>query len=747
MRKRLFKLILISILTTAAVISLIIGKFSLDFARKIFMENIEGKISRIEKQFAHYESILSTVEQEMSKSGTEALKKLANSFPDEKSSSRIAPEKLKEFANKIGVSDVYFIGHDGTVYNSSLVSDINLNLLNSGPAFSKFINSLYGKGETASQGISTSIKEGKISYYMYYSPKKSNIIYEISLDVQKFIEEKYNFALYEFLFSDMFKNFYDKYLISIDVYSIVSGNSWSIINPGKKLNISQKHIDELLSKGDASFEKDNKIYHYHKIKMNKFFFNRKSSIYIELIYDSKIFCTYATKVIVFSIFSCILITVIIFLLTTKKINDVLLERISKVTSALEKIKNGNFNVAIKDNENDELSEISTNINKLAETLNQNLAEIRQKNSNLIEMSTFINNIIESMPSALIATDFDDRITQWNKEAELLSDFTSLEAKGKNIWEVLPQIYKYKSIFDEVKSKRIKAELIGETYIKESCGKEEVFIKNIYMFPFTREDIYGVIIRIDDVTELARKEALLERAKQAEILGTMASGLAHDFNNIIAGIISTASYLNVIAAAQNPDIEEIKSTLSTIIKSGEKAATLVKNLMSFAKNKEITKTPVDLKRSISDVATIAQNAIRNNITLSVNLPDEDEAIVMGDKVQLGQIMLNLIVNSSEAIPETIEGKINIILKKEIRRDLPTENKNNLFWHITVEDNGTGIDQEHLKKIFDPFFTTKKEDNGLGLAIVNTIITKHDGFIEVNSQKGMGTNFHIYLPSFE
>ena len=125
----------------------------------------------------------------MSKSGTEALKKLANSFPDEKSSSRIAPEKLKEFANKIGVSDVYFIGHDGTVYNSSLVSDINLNLLNSGPAFSKFINSLYGKGETASQGISTSIKEGKISYYMYYSPKKSNIIYEISLDVQKFIEK------------------------------------------------------------------------------------------------------------------------------------------------------------------------------------------------------------------------------------------------------------------------------------------------------------------------------------------------------------------------------------------------------------------------------------------------------------------------------------------------------------------------------------------------------------------------------
>jgi signal transduction histidine kinase len=111
------------------------------------------------------------------------------------------------------------------------------------------------------------------------------------------------------------------------------------------------------------------------------------------------------------------------------------------------------------------------------------------------------------------------------------------------------------------------------------------------------------------------------------------------------------------------------------------------------------------------------------------------------------MLNLIVNSSEAIPETIEGKINIALKKEIRRDLPTENKNNLFWHITVEDNGTGIDQEHLKKIFDPFFTTKKEGNGLGLAIVNTIITKHDGFIEVNSQKGMGTSFHIYLPAFE
>jgi hypothetical protein len=123
-------------------------------------------------------------------------------------------------AKRIGIGEIYFINSEGRVFNSSLKSDIGLNLMNISPSFTRYINSIYGRGEVISQGISVSIKEGRINHYMYYSPKGSRIIYEVSMDVQNFVNQKYNFALYEFLFSDMFKNFYNEYLISIDIYSI-----------------------------------------------------------------------------------------------------------------------------------------------------------------------------------------------------------------------------------------------------------------------------------------------------------------------------------------------------------------------------------------------------------------------------------------------------------------------------------------------------------------------------------------------
>ncbi len=301
----------------------------------------------------------------------------------------------------------------------------------------------------------------------------------------------------------------------------------------------------------------------------------------------------------------------------------------------------------------------------------------------------------------------------------------------------------------MRQKRIKAELYGESFIVERAGEEELFVKNIYIFPFSKEQITGVILRIDDVTELAKKEEQLDRAKKAEALGTMAGGLAHHFNNIITRIVSTASYLDVIMKGGG-DTDEIQSHLSIIRRSGEKAAGLVKNLMSFSKGNRFEHLKVDLDNVISEVSGIASATIKD-IELTVDAVSGNK-YVSGDHSQLEQVILNLIVNASEAIKQSNgnggkQGRISLMIKKTDPGDKPLTAPAGYLWLISISDNGPGIEKEHLASVFDPFFTTKKDGNGLGLAIVNTIITRHEGLIEVHSQQGEGTVFNIYLPAIE
>lgn len=751
MRKRLFQLLLAVILVTASVISIIIGRFSYDFVKTVLRENREEKILRIEKQLEHYQSILRSIEVSMDGVGKKALFALHRDIPDAGTAERISPENLKSMAKRLRVGEIYFISSDGRVFNSSLKSDLNLNLMNVNPAFTRYISSIYGRGEVISQGISVSINEGKINHYMYYSPKGSRIIYEISMDVQSFVNEKYNFALYEFLFSDMFKNFYNEYLISIDIYSLAGGNSWSLINSGKKIVLPEDVASTIAARGEAVIEKGNIITVFRQIQMNKYMFNRTTPVYAELVYDISLLSQYTKRIILYSLFSCIIITAIIFFLSTMKMNDMFIKRMLYIIESLKRIKNGDYTISIDDNSGDEISDISSNINGMTRTIQQRTSEISKTNEQLREMTIFINDIIDSMPSAMISINEKDRIIQWNREAENISGVASSEASGKLLWEAMPQLYKYRAKCEEVRQKRVKVELYGENFIVEKSGAEDIFVKNIYIFPFSKEQITGVILRIDDVTELAKKEEQLDRAKQAEALGTMAGGLAHDFNNIISGIISTASYLDIILTGhREADIAEIHSHLGIIRKSGEKAAGLVRNLMSFSKRNGLEHVKVDLWEIISEVSGIAAAAVKG-IDYTVDAGNGNSS-VSGDRSQLEQVILNLIVNAAEAIKQSggttgSNGKISVKLERIGVGDKPLTSATGSLWHLSVEDNGPGIDREHQERIFDPFFTTKKDGNGLGLAIVNTIITRHDGLIEVHSEKGRGTVFNIYLPAAE
>ena len=747
MRKKLFLLIFLIIFVTAAILSLFVGRFSYSFVKTVLRENREEKLYRIEKQLDHYQSILHSIEKNMDNDGSAALYNLVRSYPDYESIRNLTPGEMRRKAESLKVGEIYFINSAGVVFNSSLPADKGLNLLSISNTFTAYINSIYGKGEIISQGISVSTREGKINHYMYYSPKGSEIIYEVSFDVPDFVNRKYNFALYEFLFGDMFRNFYNEYLYSIDIYSISRSTGWSLINSGKKMDITPDLVKRIIREDNVVIESGDKILVYKKMKMNRYFFNRTTNVYFELIYDVSALNKYTGKILLYSIISVLIITIAAFIITAGKLDSLFLRRITNIIDGLKMIRYGDYNTVIIDDSKDELSDIAANINRMTETIKLRSVELNMSNEELRELTLYVNDIIESMPSIIITLDENEKIIQWNREAEKYTGYSSGEAVGRNLWEFIPSLEKYKVKCDDVRKERITIEILKEVFVKEDCGSEENFVKNIFIFPFSKKDITGVIIRIDDITELEKNEERLNRASRVEALGTMAGGLAHDFNNIISGIIGTASYLSMIVKNDKADAAGILDHLDIIKQSGGKAAQLVKNLLSVSKNEEESFSRVSLEQVVRDVTAIVRSSIPDNIELKF-CNNAGEGIVRGNRTQLEQVVLNLIVNASEALKKgSVDNPvISVLIEKADSGSKIFSSFKGGVLHLSVADNGPGIDRSILGNIFDPFFTTKSDGSGLGLAVVHNVIIRHEGFIEVHSEPGSGTVFDIYLPEF-
>ncbi len=744
MRKRLFLLIFIIILFTSLVISLIIGAFSYEFVKTVFRNNKEEKVARIEKQFEYYEKIVSTIEQGMNESGGTALRKLAGSYRDHASIRKIPPALLNDFARRNDVSHVYFIDSTGTVFNSSLNEDIGLNLFNAGESLKQFLESLRGSGKIYSQGVSVSIRKGKLRHYMYYSPEGSDIIYEISIDVSSYVRKKYNLALYEFLFSDMFGSFYNEYLLSIEIYSVAAGRSWSIVNEGKYFDGSVSLVQKITGDGSASVRKGNMLYFYRMIPAGRYFFNRKSAVIIEFVYDVSFLDRYLRNIFIFSLASGIVISLMLFIIAVRRIDSLFIGRILNITDGLKKIREGEYEHSISDDAGDELSDIAASITGMSRDLHQRSIELSSSNEQLRELSVYINSILESMPSILISIDDEGRVIHWNLEAARFTGVTADNAAGKFLHDVFPGLDRYSEQIGHVMAKRERLEMHKEIF--HGGGNTVQSVKNVNIFPFVRKQIGGVIIRIDDITELEMKRQQLERAEKVEMMGTIAGGLAHDFNNIIAVITGAVSYLEFLGTRKGGLTEkDIALNLEIIRKAGEKAGTLVKNLMSVARKEGEVFETINLARVIREMADISSPALSGSIDIIYDYAGPD-AMITGVKSQMEQILLNLIVNATDAIRAASEqsmskGTIRISLEKvesgQTRFSRP-------MWHVSVEDNGGGIDSSAVQKVFDPLYTTKKQGGGLGLAIVSNIVNSHGGFIDVVSEKGKWTRFSIYLP---
>jgi len=239
----------------------------------------------------------------------------------------------------------------------------------------------------------------------------------------------------------------------------------------------------------------------------------------------------------------------------------------------------------------------------------------------------------------------------------------------------------------------------------------------------------------DITERKRMEEELMKMQKLESIGILAGGIAHDFNNILTGILGHLS----LAMQEIPPNENVYDDLVGAEKAALRAKALTQQLLTFSKGGAPIKKTASIKEILTESVSFVLRG--SNVQCKFFIADDLQPVEI-DAEQISQVMNNLIINANQAMPEGGNIKVSAAnITVTAKDDLPV--KDGDWVKITIQDEGSGIPRKHLQKIFDPYFTTKEYGSGLGLATAYSVIKKHNGYINVESEQGIGATFTIYL----
>jgi len=328
-----------------------------------------------------------------------------------------------------------------------------------------------------------------------------------------------------------------------------------------------------------------------------------------------------------------------------------------------------------------------------------------------------------------------RFLEMNPAMERITGYSREELLQMNVSDLYQHPEERERVLDEVASAT--GMTTRELQLKRKDGSE-IIVSDTKIA--VRNDA-GQIMYFDgimeDITEKKKLEAEEQKIERLESIGTLAGGIAHDFNNILTGILG-----NITLAERHIESEgKTAERLLEARKASLRARDLTQQLLTFSKGGAPIKKTASIAELIQDSATFALRG--SKVRCEFSLPDDLWPVEV-DEGQMNQVITNVVINADQAMPGggTVNiGAKNTIIKRKGALPLPKGN----YVEITVEDHGVGIAKEHLGRIFEPYFTTKQKGSGLGLATAYSVIKNHDGYVTVESELGVGTTFHIYLPA--
>lgn len=357
--------------------------------------------------------------------------------------------------------------------------------------------------------------------------------------------------------------------------------------------------------------------------------------------------------------------------------------------------------------------------------------------------------LDSIGEAMIAADTEGRVMRMNPVAEQLTGWSFSEARGRKFEEVFRAIdlesrRPLENVIEKVLSATESRLFESEILLISRNGKEYLVAESGALIRDSAGKTSGTVIIFRDMTKEQALQNQLLQSQKMEAVGLLAGGVAHDFNNMLGGIMSASELLG----RRLPDDIKAKTYIDMIRDSAKRAADLTENLLSFARKRPISSAPVDVHTVLRDTVKLLLNTIDRRVHVAIDLAAEG-SVVVGDQGQLQNAFLNLGINASQSMAEG--GQLSIATRVVELNSTYCQASNfdlqaGLFLEVEVRDTGCGIEQDHLQHIFEPFFTTRanSKGTGLGLASVLGTVQQHSGAIGVYSEPGTGTVFHILLP---
>jgi len=349
--------------------------------------------------------------------------------------------------------------------------------------------------------------------------------------------------------------------------------------------------------------------------------------------------------------------------------------------------------------------------------------------------------LESIGDGVITTNTAGEIVIINKAAEELTGWKSSEALGAPVYKVFnivdetTELPRENPINKVLESGHVE-ELSLNTLLLSKNGTKRIIADSAAPIKNRENKIIGVVLVFRDMTEKRKLVEAIQKAHKLESIGILAGGIAHDFNNLLSGVFGYIDMAKLVAKD-----DKIFDYLSKASSSIHRAKELTQQLLTFSRGGTPVKKTEHLFPFIRETV---QSALNGSLISSHFNVDKNLWPASFDKSQIVQVIDNLVVNAKQAMPtggKIIVSAKNVTLEKN--SSLSTCSSN--FVKISIQDTGTGIPKKIIDHIFDPFFTTKTQAHGLGLATCYSIINKHNGKIEVESEPGDGATFHFYLPA--
>lgn len=351
-------------------------------------------------------------------------------------------------------------------------------------------------------------------------------------------------------------------------------------------------------------------------------------------------------------------------------------------------------------------------------------------------------LLDVARDAIIVRDYADKILYWNEGAHRMYGWTAAEAAGRTLSELL--------LGDDAKlpaeafrAVQDKEDWTGEMQNLTRAGNK-LTVQSRWTLVRDRDGSpKGILIVNTDTTEKKRLESQLLRAQRLESIGTLASGLAHDLNNVLAPIMMSVHMLK-----EDATNDATRTCLETLETCAQRGSDIVGQVLMFARGVEGSRLPIHPKHLLGDIQRMVRETFPRAIRLESQV-NKQTALVECDATQMQQVLMNLCVNARDAMPQG--GTLSLRSENtQLNGDaamLHPKARPGAYVVITVADTGTGIAPEILEKIFDPFFTTKPlgHGTGLGLPMVLGIVENHGGFVVVESKVGVGTTFRVHLPA--